>query len=292
MKQFFLLITICISVFTLYSQPQEDTSVVDYIIPVDFRTWDIQQTQDNKSTWNTIYLPKINRTIEISAFISIVDEDTSHSVEKIEKQLQQVNKDYEPIGLSFKICKYNYFHGKVYDTVSTYPPNYDYMDLVQKFYEPYTINMYFVNTIETGKGKYAGGFATLPNPTDTKHENDYVFIADLFAISHELGHFFGLYHPHETSFGREYADGSNCDTAGDLLCDTPAEPDLTFFHNQQCHYTGNDSPIILVDPQGDRYIPSVTNIMSYIQPKCMKTFTNQQFKKMILVHNSFKMYLR
>lgn len=291
MKHYLILFYSLLISCVLHAQSDDDTSVVDYIIPIDFRTWDIQQTQDNKSTWNTIYFEKINRTIEITAHISIVDGDTSHSVGSIEKQLLSVNKDYAPIGLSFKICSYNYFHGKVYDTVSTYPPNYDYMDLVQKFYEPYTINMYFVNTIETGLGQYAGGFATLPNPSDTQHKNDYVFIAQLFAISHELGHFFGLYHPHERSFGSEFADGSNCDVAGDLICDTPAEPDLTKLHNGQCLYTGNDGPIFL-DPKGNRYIPSVTNIMSYIKPDCMKTFTNQQFKKMILVHNSFKMYLR
>lgn len=292
MKHFFLLLFSLLLFNLLYAQESEDTSVVDYIIPINFRTWDIQQTQDNKNTWNTIYLQKINRTIEISAYISIVDGDTSHSKSAIENQLLSVNKDFEPIGLSFKICSYHYFHGKVYDTVSTYPPRTDYMDLVQKFYEPFTINMYFVNTIETGDNKYAAGFATLPNPSDTEHKNDYVFISKLFAISHELGHFFGLYHPHETSFGREFADGSNCDIAGDLICDTPAEPDLTKLHNGDCLYTGNVGPVILVDPNGDRYIPTVTNIMSYISPDCMKTFTNQQFKKMILVHNSFKLYLR
>ncbi|HEX2616880.1 MAG TPA: hypothetical protein VHL57_05010, partial [Flavobacteriales bacterium] len=39
-------------------------------------------------------------------------------------------------------------------------------------------------------------------------------------LAHELGHALGLRHTHE-SFPAELADGSNCTTAGDLICDTP-----------------------------------------------------------------------
>ncbi|MBL0071623.1 MAG: hypothetical protein IPP34_07360 [Bacteroidetes bacterium] len=35
-----------------------------------------------------------------------------------------------------------------------------------------------------------------------------------------MGHFFGLYHTFETQFGSELANGSNCATTGDLVCDT------------------------------------------------------------------------
>jgi hypothetical protein len=39
-----------------------------------------------------------------------------------------------------------------------------------------------------------------------------------------MGHFLGLLHTHEDSFGKENVDGTNCRTAGDLLCDTKADP--------------------------------------------------------------------
>lgn len=41
---------------------------------------------------------------------------------------------------------------------------------------------------------------------------------------HEFGHVLGLYHPYEGQFGQECTSGSNCNFAGDLLCDTPASP--------------------------------------------------------------------
>ena len=48
------------------------------------------------------------------------------------------------------------------------------------------------------------------------HPNSIVF------PPHEMGHVFFLYHPFETQFGIECTSGSNCATAGDLVCDTPA----------------------------------------------------------------------
>ncbi len=41
---------------------------------------------------------------------------------------------------------------------------------------------------------------------------------------HEMGHLFWLWHPYETQHGLECVDGSNCATAGDRVCDTPASP--------------------------------------------------------------------
>jgi hypothetical protein len=60
-------------------------------------------------------------------------------------------------------------------------------------------------------------------------------VNNLWAIynvaAHEIGHCLDLYHTHETRFGTEAIDGSNCFTAGDLICDTPADPKLTGGNN-------------------------------------------------------------
>ncbi|MBK9047683.1 MAG: hypothetical protein IPL74_13565 [Bacteroidetes bacterium] len=82
---------------------------------------------------------------------------------------------------------------------------------------------------------------------------------DNSTLAHELGHYLGLYHTHETSNGVEYVNGSNCGTAGDLLCDTPADPNLFSCSNSSCQYT---CPT-LTDPLGQFYSPLMDNIMSY-----------------------------
>ncbi len=43
---------------------------------------------------------------------------------------------------------------------------------------------------------------------------------------HEMAHIFQVLHPFETALGTECSSGSNCGTAGDLVCDTPPSPPL------------------------------------------------------------------
>lgn len=128
---------------------------------------------------------------------------------------------------------------------------------------------------------------------------DYVVIANGCATNqstlvHELGHYFSLYHTHETAFGAENVTRSgssscyNCLTAGDKLCDTPADPnlgsdDVTITAAPGCSYSsalmdGCSTPVA--------YSPDPTLIMSYSLRACRTVFTTDQMTKMILTKNS------
>jgi hypothetical protein len=98
---------------------------------------------------------------------------------------------------------------------------------------------------------------------------------DSDVLAHEMGHFMGLYHTHEDAHGdgQEYVNGSNCQSAGDFLCDTPADPNLLEYTDEFCQYTGT-----LTDPLGDAYQPQVENIMSY--SGCLLTFSPNQILRM------------
>lgn len=97
------------------------------------------------------------------------------------------------------------------------------------------------------------------------------------TYSHEIGHYFDLFHTHETAFGLEYVDGSNCDIAGDLLCDTPADPRLGSSNvNTACQYIGST-----LDPQGDPYDPDPTLLMSYSLKHCRDLFTPQSLDQVV-----------
>lgn len=111
------------------------------------------------------------------------------------------------------------------------------------------------------------------------------------TLAHEVGHFFGLLHPHRNAWRGKHRQESvsrqrlnkklfnkslNCETNGDALCDTPAEPNLTGLVDKDCNYTGNKK-----DHWGDTYKPHTTNIMSYpTYRRCRNLFTKGQIAVM------------
>ncbi len=105
------------------------------------------------------------------------------------------------------------------------------------------------------------------------------------TMPHELGHNFNLIH----TFGTDAATdelvtrgaGKNCDIAGDLVCDTPADPGRSYpgfsVTNQNgCDaYTGNCQ-----DANGASFSPDVTNLMSYYNSTaCRDHFTPGQYDR-------------
>ncbi len=107
------------------------------------------------------------------------------------------------------------------------------------------------------------------------------------TLSHEIGHYFSLYHTHEDDFGDEYVNGANCQTAGDLLCDTPADPKLSSsIVNTNCQYTGTDA-----DPLGMQYTPDVKNIMAYGRKSCRELFSALQNDQMNYYAEIYRNYL-
>jgi hypothetical protein len=65
-------------------------------------------------------------------------------------------------------------------------------------------------------------------------------------------------------------DGSNCSSAGDLVCDTPADPVLgsSNVDSGTCLYTGSAT-----DANGDPYAPDPSQLMSYSLKHCRDNFS-------------------
>ena len=110
------------------------------------------------------------------------------------------------------------------------------------------------------------------------------------SLAHELGHFFSLIHTHgpdNNKMTTELADGSNCDTDGDGICDTPADPMLSCDNiNNFCEFTG-----IETDANGHAFNPDTGNVMSYSRKPCRNHFTNQQLARMYAFYHTTKNYL-
>mgnify|MGYP000170984430 CR=1 FL=1 len=98
-----------------------------------------------------------------------------------------------------------------------------------------------------------------------------------FNFEHEMGHCLGLLHTFETAAGTECPDGSNCATAGDLVCDTPADYAGSENNNSGCVHTGTQT--INCNGGTFSYNPPTTNIMSY-WAGCYAQFTAGQAARM------------
>jgi hypothetical protein len=142
-----------------------------------------------------------------------------------------------------------------------------------------TVNVYCVPALQPG----VAGFACFPPSTCFSVTNDAIQV-DLGTFSHEMGHYFNLLHTFDNDLGDECVDESNCGIAGDLICDTPADPTALTGGNPQydpgtCLYTG-----VLLDAcgSGNPYAPLMNNILSYYSG-CRTAFTAEQINVIIAV---------
>ena len=160
---------------------------------------------------------------------------------------------------------------------------------IETNYVPGLINMYFTNYIENESDEAICGYS------DNVGRNDIVVLKNSCAtngssLPHELGHFFSLLHTHGADNNKktsELVDGSNCDTDGDGICDTSADPRLkSSTVNSSCNYLGTDT-----DANGDTYTPDTNNMMSYSRKECRNYFSEQQLARMYAFYMTTKSYL-
>jgi hypothetical protein len=132
------------------------------------------------------------------------------------------------------------------------------------------VNVYFTPNLDGGSGPICGraSFTTSAVQGAVIANGCTGLSSNPTTFPHELGHYFDLFHTHETSFGAELVDGTNCGVAGDLLCDTPADPRLRSSAPGQnvtsdCIYYGAET-----DANGDSYTPDTHQLMSYAPKTC------------------------
>ncbi len=228
-------------------------------------------------------LPCLNKKFTIVAHI-VLDSLGNEEVDRamIQQNVDRLNEKFAPICASFEICEYNVIENFQFDTLEITTAN-EWQELQDRHHKSNRINMFFVNT--TDDPDAVCGFATKDGITMMDEGGIVVLKGCVFEnslwIAHMMGHFFGLLHTFEGN-GIELVDGSNCDTEGDLICDTPADPyvigePLANYVDVGlgCRFISGKS-----DANGQPYEPDVGNIMSFYQDECRCGFTFEQYTLM------------
>lgn len=230
-----------------------------------------------KYTFQHSSLPCLNKKFTIVAHIFRDSLGNAGATEDaIRTAVEGINPFFAPICASFEICEFRYHDNWQHDVLED--PDTEHPQVLTKYHADRRINMYFITTF-TSQFNHCG-FATLngigmPNNSGIFIRKDCIN-ARVFA--HEMGHFFSLLHTFEGS-GTELVNGDNCTTAGDGLCDTPADPyedgePLSNYVDNECLFINGKQ-----DANGEYYNPDLGNIMSYYECNSCG-FTWEQLNKM------------
>ncbi|GIV32943.1 MAG: hypothetical protein KatS3mg031_0478 [Chitinophagales bacterium] len=271
MKQFFLILAGMAYLASLHAQPNGycgthmPDDIIDWLTAHQLAS--AGQAGKQGSPGQVYYIP---------VKIHVVGDDNGsgyHKTQTILDGLCTLNKQYEQVGFHFYIYgDFNYInHSGLYEHTSGVNST------VAATRVPNAANVYYVLDPDGNCGYFSGG------------SRDFIAIAKSCAgptnstVAHEFGHYFSL--PH-TFFGWEGRDpntanatafdervnGSNCLTAGDRFCDTPAD---YLSDRWSCPYNKTK-----LDYNGDQYQVDGTLFMSYSNDACQNRFSAEQINAM------------
>lgn len=267
----------------------------------------------NKKNFNKSGHTRTNATTYIPITFHLVANSSGQGRAKEYKVIEQLcalNADYEDVGVVFflKDGTFNYI-----DHTATYNTPGNTASATKMTLEKNSAGANSVNVFVCQNANTPGGVGTTLGYYDSIRDWIVIRINDVNAtsgtLSHEVGHFFSLMHTFngwdgtfwnaaehgnpvssQSSPGgvtNELADGSNCETAGDFLCDTPADYNLGFGWDGCNPYTGGCK-----DFNGQLLDPDEPNFMGYFIGCSQYHFSGEQ-KNMVLedYETIFRQYL-
>lgn len=197
----------------------------------------------------------------------------------INRALFGLNRDFAKMNMQFFLSSrgiISYNNSKFNTAQNTFQELHDFHAIVG---DNTSVNLYISKDVKSN-GTPVAGYAYIAPPIQYANlihiATDY-FNENTMVAPHEFGHYFSLLHTFEGSTNFENNElvtrnfyenapriSANCDAAGDLICDTAADP-----------FGSNFS----VDRNGDNYIPPYNNIMSYYHSPG-SILTQGQFERM------------
>ena len=242
-------------------------------------------------------LPCINKNYNLLAHVAVdsTNREPLYAIEELDTMIMKLNEFFSPICVSFSLCEFNvlendYSLGRVVPQPIT--KEQQLLELKTRFSLRRRINIFFLDYI-SNENCGSSTFKGILTENDANIYLERACVDNLAEqLAHHLGHTFGLLNTYDP-LTIELVDGSNCNTTGDFLCDTPADPfgqpisnatpaeldliaqnliDTSFFNACEFVYE-------IKDPNGQYYQPDMGNIMSGYPCKC--GFTQGQFRLMV-----------
>jgi hypothetical protein len=230
----------------------------------------------------------------------------------VRQSLENANRDLAGAGVELmQLGSTQFLNNDIfYAIISGYGDTSQFYHLINTNTVANAINVYQVPNLHDTDGTQLGGLATYP--VDVLDQGQGIVInnystpgnfGDNSTFSHQIGHYLGLYHTSEDWWlgppgtpppaywpGVECPDESNCGTAGDLLCDTAADPGLQGVVDYACNYVGIEYPADDTHcwPSPVPYAPPVDNFMSDALVGCRTTFSCEQFAVMSWVARNWR----
>ena len=202
----------------------------------------------------------------------------------IEDAIAEANQHFAPIGISFETCEEPTIHFLNFTSIDSTVI----VDHIESMDKLGFLNVYVGSSVFLKPRGYICGAAYYPDQFSPTGGRCRIYISsncfERGTFMHELGHVFGLLHTHgpsNTIKTDEWVNGCNCRHTGDRICDTPADPNLSWKVSENCEYTGWE-----IDEFGYAYQPSVENFMSYARV-CRNEFTDEQYEKMLYSFHYF-----
>ena len=243
--------------------------------------------------YNLKQIKSSNALTSIPVKIHIINNDSGTggiNINDVNEELNEVNDYFQNSFVEFYVCdEVNYINDS-----SLFNYNQEtQQDLLFSNHQSDILNIYFVNDLIIGDSSICG-YTYLPGNSNQYYDavvmlNQCTTGTDYDTLAHELGHHLNLLHTHGPTNGiltDELVAGTNCSIAGDLLCDTPADPQLGSSNvTETCQYVGSDT-----DNLGFSFDPDTSNIMSYSRQSCRDNFSEQQYARMYAAYHAFKNY--
>lgn len=247
---------------------------------------------DHKENLGAFEATNSNGMTEIPVKVHIIQGgNKTVSINEVQAAFDKLNKYFVPIYVQFVLLgDYNYISKSEYYNFDKKEE----IDLCSANDISNVINLYLVGSISDGPLKFCG-YTYYPGDLERNTDRiilDQSCLDDGVSLARQMGHYFTLFPTAgpKVSETREFVDGSNCATEGDLICDTPADPVLTYETvDERCGYIGRKQ-----DQSGRKrfYKPDTRNIMSD-NPRiyCINHFTQEQYHRMRYAIVNLRNYL-